>query len=68
MFYFIFNLFFYFLVVGLDNDIFLDLVIKYFRFGLIVNGVFKEKMKVLLNVKNEGFLNVVKIEKVDRSI
>ncbi|XP_070604330.1 zinc finger transcription factor Trps1 isoform X4 [Erythrolamprus reginae] len=62
-----FNLPPHFSAVGSDNDIPLDLAIKHSRPGATANGASKEKAKTATNVKNEGSLNVVKTEKVDRS-
>ncbi|XP_033011665.1 zinc finger transcription factor Trps1 isoform X4 [Lacerta agilis] len=62
-----FNLPPHFSAVGSDNDIPLDLAIKHSRPGPTANGASKEKAKAPPNVKNEGPLNVVKTEKVDRS-
>ncbi|XP_050161520.1 zinc finger transcription factor Trps1 isoform X5 [Myiozetetes cayanensis] len=62
-----FNLPPHFSAVGSDNDIPLDLAIKHSRPGPTANGASKEKSKAPPNVKNEGPLNVVKTEKVDRS-
>ncbi|XP_034278099.1 zinc finger transcription factor Trps1 isoform X5 [Pantherophis guttatus] len=62
-----FNLPPHFSAVGSDNDIPLDLAIKHSRPGATANGASKEKAKTASNVKNEGSLNVVKTEKVDRS-
>ncbi|XP_077207745.1 zinc finger transcription factor Trps1 isoform X4 [Paroedura picta] len=62
-----FNLPPHFSAVGSDNDIPLDLAIKHSRPGPTANGAPKEKPKAPPNVKNEGPLNVVKTEKVDRS-
>uniref|UniRef100_A0A2K5MIA9 Zinc finger transcription factor Trps1 n=2 Tax=Cercopithecinae TaxID=9528 RepID=A0A2K5MIA9_CERAT len=62
-----FNLPPHFSAVGSDNDIPLDLAIKHSRPGPTANGASKEKTKAPPNVKNEGPLNVVKTEKVDRS-
>uniref|UniRef100_A0A8C3SCY8 Zinc finger transcription factor Trps1 n=1 Tax=Chelydra serpentina TaxID=8475 RepID=A0A8C3SCY8_CHESE len=62
-----FNLPPHFSAVGSDNDIPLDLAIKHSRPGPTANGASKEKSKAPPNVKNEGPLNVLKIEKVDRS-
>lgn len=62
-----FNLPPHFSAVGSDNDIPLDLAIKHSRPGPTANGASKEKTKAPSNVKNEGPLNVVKTEKVDRS-
>ncbi|KAF6323842.1 transcriptional repressor GATA binding 1 [Rhinolophus ferrumequinum] len=62
-----FNLPPHFSAVGSDNDIPLDLAIKHSRPGPTANGAAKEKTKAPSNVKNEGPLNVVKTEKVDRS-
>uniref|UniRef100_A0A2D4I5H8 Zinc finger transcription factor Trps1 n=1 Tax=Micrurus lemniscatus lemniscatus TaxID=129467 RepID=A0A2D4I5H8_MICLE len=62
-----FNLPPHFSAVGSDNDIPLDLAIKHSRPGATANGASKEKAKTASNVKNEGSLNVVKSEKVDRS-
>ncbi|XP_067323424.1 zinc finger transcription factor Trps1 isoform X4 [Anolis sagrei] len=62
-----FNLPPHFSAVGSDNDIPLDLAIKHSRPGPTANGASKEKAKAPANVKNEGPLNVVKTEKVDRS-
>ncbi|XP_062483128.1 zinc finger transcription factor Trps1 isoform X5 [Pezoporus occidentalis] len=62
-----FNLPPHFSAVGSDNDIPLDLAIKHSRPGPTANGASKEKSKAPSNVKNEGPLNVVKTEKVDRS-
>uniref|UniRef100_A0A8C9PR02 Zinc finger transcription factor Trps1 n=1 Tax=Spermophilus dauricus TaxID=99837 RepID=A0A8C9PR02_SPEDA len=62
-----FNLPPHFSAVGSDNDIPLDLAIKHSRPGPTANGASKEKIKAPPNVKNEGPLNVVKTEKVDRS-
>uniref|UniRef100_A0A8I6B4M4 Zinc finger transcription factor Trps1 n=1 Tax=Rattus norvegicus TaxID=10116 RepID=A0A8I6B4M4_RAT len=62
-----FNLPPHFSAVGSDNDIPLDLAIKHSRPGPTANGAAKEKSKAPSNVKNEGPLNVVKTEKVDRS-
>ncbi|XP_031987773.1 zinc finger transcription factor Trps1 isoform X5 [Corvus moneduloides] len=62
-----FNLPPHFSAVGSDNDIPLDLAIKHSRPGPTANGSSKEKSKAPPNVKNEGPLNVVKTEKVDRS-
>uniref|UniRef100_A0A8C8T8Q5 Zinc finger transcription factor Trps1 n=1 Tax=Peromyscus maniculatus bairdii TaxID=230844 RepID=A0A8C8T8Q5_PERMB len=62
-----FNLPPHFSAVGSDNDIPLDLAIKHSRPGPTANGASKEKTKAPTNVKNEGPLNVVKTEKVDRS-
>ncbi|XP_063155678.1 zinc finger transcription factor Trps1 isoform X2 [Candoia aspera] len=62
-----FNLPPHFSAVGSDNDIPLDLAIKHSRPGPTANGASKEKAKTPSNVKNEGPLNVVKTEKVDRS-
>ncbi|XP_064363893.1 zinc finger transcription factor Trps1 isoform X6 [Dromaius novaehollandiae] len=62
-----FNLPPHFSAVGSDNDIPLDLAIKHSRPGPTANGASKEKNKAPPNVKNEGPLNVVKTEKVDRS-
>ncbi|XP_030074108.1 zinc finger transcription factor Trps1 isoform X2 [Microcaecilia unicolor] len=53
--------------VGSDNDIPLDLAIKHSRPGPTTNGASKEKNKAPPNSKDEGPLNVVKPEKVDRS-
>ncbi|XP_029442592.1 zinc finger transcription factor Trps1-like [Rhinatrema bivittatum] len=53
--------------VGSDNDIPLDLAIKHSRPGPTTNGASKEKTKVPPNAKDEGPLNVVKPERVDRS-
>nr|KAF6326793.1 transcriptional repressor GATA binding 1 [Pipistrellus kuhlii] len=63
-----FNLPPHFSAVGSDNDIPLDLAIKHSRPGPTANGASaKEKTKAPSSVKNEGPLNVVKTEKVDRS-
>ncbi|XP_007426769.1 zinc finger transcription factor Trps1 isoform X3 [Python bivittatus] len=62
-----FNLPPHFSAVGSDNDIPLDLAIKHSRPGPTANGASKEKAKTPSHVKNEGPLNVVKTEKVDRS-
>ncbi|XP_075776317.1 zinc finger transcription factor Trps1 isoform X5 [Pelodiscus sinensis] len=62
-----FNLPPHFSAVGSDNDIPLDLAIKHSRPGPTANGASKEKSKAPPNVKNEGPLNVLKTEKVDRS-
>ncbi|XP_038601215.1 zinc finger transcription factor Trps1 isoform X2 [Tachyglossus aculeatus] len=62
-----FNLPPHFPAVGSDNDIPLDLAIKHSRPGPTANGAAKEKTKAPSSVKNEGPLNVVKTEKVDRS-
>uniref|UniRef100_A0A8C6ID43 Zinc finger transcription factor Trps1 n=1 Tax=Mus spicilegus TaxID=10103 RepID=A0A8C6ID43_MUSSI len=62
-----FNLPPHFSAVGSDNDIPLDLAIKHSRPGPTANGASKEKTKAPPTVKNEGPLNVVKTEKVDRS-
>ncbi|XP_061851546.1 zinc finger transcription factor Trps1 isoform X4 [Colius striatus] len=62
-----FNLPPHFSAVGSDNDIPLDLAIKHSRPGPTANGASKEKSKAPPSVKNEGPLNVVKTEKVDRS-
>uniref|UniRef100_A0A452IXL5 Zinc finger transcription factor Trps1 n=1 Tax=Gopherus agassizii TaxID=38772 RepID=A0A452IXL5_9SAUR len=62
-----FNLPPHFSAVGSDNDIPLDLAIKHSRPGPTANGASKEKSKAPPNVKNEGPLNVLKIDKVDRS-
>ncbi|XP_029447776.1 zinc finger transcription factor Trps1 isoform X2 [Rhinatrema bivittatum] len=62
-----FNLPPHFSAVGSDNDIPLDLAIKHSRPGPTTNGASKEKTKVPPNAKDEGPLNVVKPERVDRS-
>ncbi|XP_073488273.1 zinc finger transcription factor Trps1 isoform X2 [Aquarana catesbeiana] len=54
--------------VGSDNDIPLDLAMKHSRPGSASSGASKEKTKSpSLSVKDDGPLNVVKTEKVDRS-
>ncbi|XP_056378613.1 zinc finger transcription factor Trps1 isoform X3 [Hyla sarda] len=53
--------------VGSENDIPLDLAMKHSRPGSASNGSSKEKMKSPLSVKDDGPLNVVKTEKVDKS-
>ncbi|XP_072007396.1 zinc finger transcription factor Trps1 isoform X3 [Engystomops pustulosus] len=53
--------------VGSDNDIPLDLAMKHSRPGSASNGSSKEKIKSPLSIKDDGPLNVVKTEKVDKS-
>ncbi|XP_077349366.1 zinc finger transcription factor Trps1 isoform X2 [Lithobates pipiens] len=54
--------------VGSDNDIPLDLAMKHSRPGSASSGASKEKTKSpSLSVKDDGPLNVVKTEKMDRS-
>ncbi|KAM4027632.1 zinc finger transcription factor Trps1 isoform 2-T3 [Anomaloglossus baeobatrachus] len=53
--------------VGSDNDIPLDLAMKHSRPGSASNGASKDKIKSPLSIKDEGSLNVVKTEKVDKS-
>ncbi|XP_040288013.1 zinc finger transcription factor Trps1 isoform X2 [Bufo bufo] len=54
--------------VGSDNDIPLDLAMKHSRPGSASNGASKDKIKSPLSVKDDdGPLNVVKTEKVEKS-
>ncbi|KAM8967710.1 zinc finger transcription factor Trps1 [Pelodytes ibericus] len=53
--------------VGSDNDIPLDLAMKHSRPGSAANGASKEKTKSPLSAKDDGPLNVAKMEKVNRS-
>nr|AAK39509.1 atypical GATA protein TRPS1 [Xenopus laevis] len=53
--------------VGSDNDIPLDLAMKHSRPGSGTNGDSKEKSKSPVSVKDDGPLNVTKIEKSDKS-
>ncbi|XP_069076742.1 zinc finger transcription factor Trps1 isoform X1 [Pleurodeles waltl] len=53
--------------VTTDNDIPLDLAIKHSRPGPTANGASKEKSKAPPNTKEDSLLNVVKVEKVDKS-
>ncbi|KAE8599501.1 hypothetical protein XENTR_v10017210 [Xenopus tropicalis] len=53
--------------VGSDNDIPLDLAMKHSRPGSGTNGASKEKSKSPLSAKDDGPLNVTKIEKSDKS-
>ncbi|XP_043923035.1 zinc finger transcription factor Trps1 [Protopterus annectens] len=62
-----FNLPPHFSSVGSDNDIPLDLAIKHSRPAPTANGTSKEKGATSANIKDEGQVNVVKIEKADRS-
>ncbi|XP_053571279.1 LOW QUALITY PROTEIN: zinc finger transcription factor Trps1 [Bombina bombina] len=62
-----FNLPAHYSTVGSDNDIPLDLAMKHSRPGSASNGASKEKTKSPCSIKEEVPLNVVTIDKVDRS-